>query len=142
LVVSERIKSLLISVCPKDVSVCPVTLRKIGKRSAKLEPPESGEPEDMFAELPASRRAPGVGKYFEILIRNESGYPPGGTPERVCAGCRRPTIGQHRKFRMTPKMWTGSRIFYMATTLYIIITDDLRCRIEKVHSTNVHFESI
>lgn len=143
-VVSERIKRLLISVCPKDVTACPVTLRKIGKHSAKLAPVvlESGEPEDMFAELPAARRTTDVGRYFEILIRNESGYPSGGAPKRVCAGCQRPTIGENRKLRMTPKMWTGSSIFYMATTLYIIITDDLRCRIERARSTNVRFESI
>jgi len=144
LVVSERVKRLLVSACPNDVVACPVTSRKIGKRSAKLEPviPESGEPEDMVAELSVARRTTDVGKYFEILIRNESGYPPGGTPKRFCAGCQRPAIGERRKFRMTPKMWMGNSIFYMATTLYIIVTDDLRGRIETVKPTNVRFESI
>jgi hypothetical protein len=144
LVVSERIKRLLVSACPNDVYACPVTLRKVGKRSAKLEPiePESGEPEDMLEGFHAYRRTTGVGKYFEILIRNESGYPPGGAPKRICSGCQRPTTGENRKLRMTPRMWRGNSIFYMATTLHIIVTDDLRLRIEKVHPTNVRLESV
>jgi Protein of unknown function (Gmx_para_CXXCG) len=144
LVVSERIKRLLVSACSKDVAACPVTLRKVGRRSPRLEPiePESGEPEDMLKELPTYRRPTGVGKYFEIIIKNESGYPRGGTPKRICAGCQRPTIGENRKFRMTPKMWKGNNIFYMATTLYIIATDDLRQRVERLRPTNVCFERI
>lgn len=38
LIVSERIKNVLIDSCSDDIAACPVILRKIGKREAKLPP--------------------------------------------------------------------------------------------------------
>ena len=43
---------------------------------------------------------------------------------------------------MTPEMWTGASIFHMKTTLYAIITDELRERLEAMRPTNVRFEKV
>jgi hypothetical protein len=142
LVVSERINRLFLSACRRDVASFQLTVRKVGKRSARLPPisPRTGEPEDMLREVPTTSATSGIGRYFEILLKNESGYPAGSSPRDVCSGCKRETIGKRRKLKMTRSMWTGSSIFYMATTLYIIVTDDLRKRIERMRPTNVLFE--
>lgn len=143
LVVSERIKRLLTATCGKDVVACAVKMRKIGKRSAELPPivPSSGEPEDMTAKIPPSRRAAGTNKYFEIVIRGESDYPAGASGRHVCPGCERPALGR-RSLRMTKSMWNGHAIFLMATTLYIIVTDELQHLLREVQPTNVLFKRI
>lgn len=142
LVVSERVKRLFEAACPKEIAACKVTMRRIGKRSPHLEPiePDSGEPEDMLEGIKESGRPRGVGKYFEIILKKESGDPPYGAPKRICSGCQRPTTGEDRRMRMTPRMWRGDAIFFMATTLHVIVTDDLRQSIERLRPTNVRFE--
>ena len=145
LLVSERIKNALVEFCPSDIAVCPVTSRKIGKREAKLPPPipSTGEPEDMIDEVPILRDTSEIAPYFEVLILKESEYPPGGTPTRVCPGCRRPDVDSStRVLRMTPEMWKGHNIFFLATTLYVVITDKLRERLVRHRPTNVFFEAI
>lgn len=145
LIVSERIKNALIDSCSDDIAVCPVTLRKISKREAKLPTPipSTGEPEDIIDEVPILEDKSEVGPYFEILLLKESGYPPGGTPINICSGCKRPDVDNStRELRMTPEMWKGGDIFFLATTLYIVITDKLRERLESFRPTNVVFEKI
>ena len=145
LIVSERIKNVLFDSCSGNISVCPVTLRKIGKREAKLAPPipSTGEPEDIIDEVPILGDTSEIGPYFEILMLKESKYPPGGTPISICPGCQRPDVDNStRELRMTPEMWKGDDIFFLTTTLYIVITDELKNRIENIHPTNVVFEEI
>jgi hypothetical protein len=145
LVVSERIKNLLSDMVSDDISICPVNLRKIGKREANLPPPmpSTGEPEDIIKEVPILRNKSDVGPYFEVIILNESSYPPGGTPTDICSGCKRPSVNNEtRKLQMTDQMLKGNSIFFLATTLYIIVTDELRKAIEKLHPTNVIFKAI
>jgi hypothetical protein len=143
-VVSDRVRILLLSACGDDIAACQVTLRKIGKRNAKLPPPmpSTGEPEDIINEVPLLDDPSVGGGYWEILVQHESGFPPGGTPISVCSVCKRPTIGPNREFRMTPEMWNGQAIFFLATTLYVIVTDGLKETIESLHPTNVIFEPV
>jgi len=145
LVVSERIRNILVTCWPDDIVACPVGLRKIGKREAKLPPPipVTGEPEDMISEVPLLADVSEIGSYFEILIQKESNYPPGGTPVRTCAGCGRPDVDNStRELRMTPEMWKGDHVFFLATTLYVIITDAVREQLEGLRPTNVIFEEM
>lgn len=105
--------------------------------------PSTGEPEDIINEVPILGDAFGVGSYYEILVRNESRYPPGGAPTRICPGCKRPEVdGAARELRMTPEMWNGDNIFFFATTLYVVITDVVRERLSLLGPTNVIFEKI
>jgi len=144
LVVTERVRDLLLRLAPNDIAICPVTLRKVGARSAALEPPipTTGEPEDIIDEMPLLDDPTTAGPYFEVVIRHESGLPPGGIPKSVCSGCRRVDIARNRQLRMTDEMWNGQTIFTMATTCYIIVTDDCKQAIESLCPTNVIFESI
>jgi hypothetical protein len=142
--VSDRVRDLLLTACVNDIAVCPVTLRKIGKRDAKLPPPipSTGEPEDIIDEVPLLDDPSAGGSYSEIVVLNESGFPPGGTPLSVCPGCKRPTIGPNREFRVRPEMWNGNTIFFLATTYQIIVTDGLKNAIEGLHPTNVIFKPV
>jgi hypothetical protein len=143
-VVTDRVRDLLITASGNDIAVCPVILRKIGKRNAKLSPymPSMGEPEDIINEVPLLDDPNSVGSYSEVVILHKSGFPPGGTPISICPGCRRAEIGLNREFRMTAEMWNGQSIFFMSTTLYVIVTDVLKQTIERLRPTNVVFKPI
>lgn len=143
-VVSDRVRDLLLREAGNDVAVRPVIMRKIGKRDANLPPPmpSTGEPEDMINEAALLDQASAAGSYSEFLVLHESGFPPGGTPISVCSGCRRPEIGPNRQLKMTPEMWKGEAIFFMATTLHVIVTDKLKKSIESIRPTNVIFEAV
>jgi hypothetical protein len=141
-VVTDRVRDLFLTASGNDIAVCPVILRKIGKRNAKLPPPvpSTGEPEDIINEVPILKDSSTVGSYSEAVVLHESGFPPGGTPISVCSGCGRPEIGRNRELRMTAEMWKGQAIFFLATTLHVIVTDALKKAIERLHPTNVSFE--
>lgn len=145
LVVSERIKNTLVESCSDDIAVCPVTLRKIGKREAKLPPPipSTGEPGDIIDEVPIIQDTSEIGPYYEIIMLKESAYPPGSTSTNICTGCKRLDLDNPtRELRMKPEMWRGDSIFFLATTLYVVIIDDVRKRVARDHPTNVAFEEI
>lgn len=122
-----------------------MNLRKIGKREANIPPPipSTGEPEDIIDEVPILQVTSEIGPYFEVLILKESEYPLGGTPTKICAGCNRPDVDDStRELRMKPDMWKGDNIFFLATTLYFVIIDEVRKRVAQLHPTNVVFEEI
>ncbi len=142
LVVSERIKNLMLEQCSKDIAVCDVVLRKTGKRDVNIpvQIPSSGEPGDIMDEAPLLQSHAKVGLYFEICVLDESGCPPGGEPKSVCSGCKRPEIDMcRREIRMRNEMWKGNQIFFLATNQYIIVTDELKRKLENMKPTNVIF---
>ena len=102
-----------------------------------------GRTERYIDQVPILKDTSTVGPYFEVLILNDSGYPPGGTPKGVCVGCGRQQIDSSaRELRMTPDMWQGQNIFLLATTLYVVITNELREHLTRERPTNVIFEEI
>jgi hypothetical protein len=150
LVVSERIKDLLLTFCPSEVAACPVTLRKVGKREAKLPAPmpKIGEPEEMINEVPLLLSKEALGPYFELLPLNESGHPPDRPVRSICPACRREDVDvmtqgepgdDPNRPHMRYEMWKGQKIFRLATTLWIIITDDLMRALSGVKPANVRF---
>lgn len=145
LVVSERMKNLLMKHCAEDIACREVRLRKIGNMEAKASPPipSTGEPADMISEVLLTTSYSEIGPYFEICIQKESGWPPGGEPVRFCPGCKRMEINDSkREIRMTNEMWKGDQIFFLATTLHVIVTDDLKREIENLKPTNLIFSKI
>jgi hypothetical protein len=114
LVVAERIKDLFLSSCGDDIAVCPIILRKIGKREAKLPTPmpSTGEPEDIINEVPLLSDMAGVGPYFQIIPLNESDYPRDRLPASTCSGCHlvdmKVVYPWDAKIRMTADMWRGT----------------------------------
>jgi len=145
MVVSERIKDFLLEQCHNDIETCPVVLRKVGKRDSKIPPliPASGEPEDMIDEITETIADDRIGTYFEICIKAKSGLPPGTDLGMICPSCKRRKIdNSRREIRMTEGMWKGNNIFFLATTLYVIITDDIKRMLECLRPTNVVFSEI
>lgn len=141
-VVSQRVRKLFESERVGGLAFYPVTLRKIGKREARLPAPmpSTGEPEDIIREVPLLKRTESVGPYYEMLILSQSRYPPGGEPMSVCSGCGREAIdNDKRQIVMRPSMWRGDDIFFLATTLYIVITDRLKRLLQDLKVTNVEF---
>lgn len=145
LVVSSRVREVLLRVCGDSIGAVEVTLGKIGKREARLPAPipSTGEPEDLIKDaMPLADRS-AVGPYFEVVPLGESGAPPGGIPRSICRGCLRPSIdSERRQLVMSEDMWLGAPIFYMATTLMVIVTDDLKSEIARLRPTNIVFESV
>jgi hypothetical protein len=144
-IVSQRIRDLLMEHCPADAGACPVQLGRIGSSEATLPPPipSTGEPEDMIEEAPLLDNHAGVGPYYEMAIAGESGLPDGCELVSVCPGCGRQEIDQvNRLLRMTDRMRNGRQLFILATTLYPVVTDDLKRKIEAIGSTNVAFENL
>jgi hypothetical protein len=144
LVVSERIKELLVSLCRDEIAVRPITLRKVGEREAKLAPPmpSSGEPEDIIHEVPLLRDKADVGPYYEIVPLKESDVPLNRPVKGVCSGCHREdveAIFDDVNPRMADEIWRGDSVFYLATTLYIIVTNDIKEALTRIHTNNVNF---
>lgn len=145
LVVSSRMRTLLTEVCGASIRVSEMKLGKIGKREATLPAPipQSGEPEDLMAEAEPLADRSTVGPYCEIVPTTESGWPPGGAPVAVCDGCLRQEINNEtRQLKMTQAMWRGAPIFFLATTLWIIVTDETKNRILARRPTNIAFEPV
>jgi hypothetical protein len=142
-VISERVRQLFESLRLARVSYSPVTLRKVGKREARLPAPipSTGEPEDIIYEVPLLTRTDTVGPYFELVIQSESDYAPGAQPLSVCSGCGRETFPDgNARFVMEDSMWKGADIFFLAGTLYMVVTDRVRQALENLRVTNVLFE--
>jgi hypothetical protein len=144
-IVSHRIKDLFEKRAIAEVAFAKVELRKVGKREAKLPPPipASGEPEDLINEAPLLSDTSTIDHYYELIVLNESGYPPGGKPKSICSGCGRPDVDvRKRRIVMTPEMWKGDKIFFLATTLHIIVTNELKELLERNNPTNLVFKEI
>ena len=141
--VSERIREKLESLKLREIAFAEVTLRKVGKKSAKLPAPipSTGEPEDIVNEVatiefPKTRR-----RYFELCVYGRSAPPPGRELLSVCAACGGKTFNWTRggKLIMTDSMWTGVDVFVLETTAIILITDTLKQELQKLQPTNVEF---
>ena len=142
-VISERVRRLFESLRLASVSYSPVTLRKVGKREARLPAPipSTGEPEDIIHEVPLLTRTDTVGPYFELVIQSESGNAPGAEPRSVCSGCGREIFPDgDARFVMADSMWKGADIFFLTSTLYIVVTDRVRQALQDLRATNVQFE--
>ena len=146
LVVSERIKESLVSLCRDEIAVRPITLRKVGKREAKLAAPmpSTGEPEDIIHEVPLLSDKAGVGPYYEIFPLKESDVPHNRPVKSVCSGCRREDVDvvyphNVNRPRMADEIWRGESVFFLATTLYIIVTNDIKEALTRIHANNVTF---
>ena len=141
-VVSKRIKDLFETMGIGGISLCPVILRKIGKRAARLTPqaPVTGEPEDFINEVPPQIQTASIGPYFELVVQSKSGFAPGCEPFTTSSGCGRKTFANpDPEFIMVESMWNGADIFFWADTHYIVVTDRLKQSLQSLRVTNVEF---
>jgi hypothetical protein len=141
-VVAERIENLLTNASVTGAVFCPVTLRRVGKRSANLPPPvpNTGEPEDIINEVELLESVDKVGQYYEMIITAKSQRPPGAEVYRICAACGREIYNSEtRRLVMRPDMWRGDGVFFLATTLWIVVTEAVKQILEAASATNVNF---
>jgi len=141
-VVSERMKRIVFDELSGDVDIVPVQLRKIGKLIAKLPPaiPFSGKPEAIIDEAELNNPDDSIGTYYQILVRSESDYPTGGIPVSTCPVCKRKSIDdEKRELVMKEEMWQGQHIFFLRTTLHVVVTEPLAKKIRSAQASNVDF---
>jgi len=161
IIVAKRIKSLMESAGIRDIAFCPVTMRKVGRRSPKTPPrvPRSGEPEDLMNDIKSSTARNSTFYYFQLLVCAESGYPPGTEPGPVCKVCgqerqdwksesslsRKRWATQQKAWKeltheVLLSVWKGSPIFRLAAQGTVLITDELKDRLQEIGATNVVFK--
>lgn len=141
-VVSERMKKMVFEELSGAVDIVPIELQKVGKPkpnvtagTASLESTTSGR-----SRLESLDSDELVGPYYQILVRAESDYPKGGLPLSTCSVCKREYIEEEkRELIMKEDMWRGQPIFFLKTTLYVVVTEALAEKIRKAHATNVDF---
>lgn len=149
LLVSGRVRDLLVDACRDDVAMFAVTLRKVGKRNAKLPAPIpiSGEPEDIINEVPLLDDPSGVGPYYEVIPRHASNEPPGRIIESSCTACGRVKnkavySSRPEPLRMTEATWKGHSIFYLGGTLHIVVTDKVKKALQSVRPSNLQLTEV
>jgi hypothetical protein len=141
-VVSQRIRDALVDSAINGCVLVPVVPRRIGKRRATLPPPvpSNGEPEALLAEIGPILDPLKVPPYYELVVTAESRQPPGAELEAVCDLCGRETYDDSaRQLVMEPEMWNGDDVFFLRTTLWIIVTDSVKTLLERLRPTNLAF---
>lgn len=141
-VVSEKMKRMVFDQLSGDVEIVPVQLRKIGKLNMKLATgiPDSGKPEAINDKTELNNSDNSIGAYYQVLVRSESDYPQGGTPVSVCPVCKRISIEEeNRELIMKEEMRRGQQIFFLRTTLHVVVTEPLAEKIRSAQASNVEF---
>jgi hypothetical protein len=94
----------------------------------------------MLDELERLATHEGVGPYHEMIVHAESGLPRGVPHLTICEGCGRSSYDEDaRETAMYPDMWRGAPVFLLATTLWVIVTDEVRQVLQRMKATNVRF---
>ena len=136
-VISERIKTLIFDALTDVVDIVPIHLRKLGNRQIMPMPAnDSTQPDQSFADDTEQT----VPKFYQVLVRAESDYPKGGSPVSECPVCKHKLIeDQERELVMTEKLWGGQAIFFLKTSLHVVVTEALVEKIRAVQASNVEF---
>jgi hypothetical protein len=141
-VVSQRVKDLFEEHEIAGVVFRPVVITKVGRRKAtsRVPMPRTGEPEDIIHRVKPEKDPSRFGPLYEMLIVVESGRPPGAEITHVCPGCGRGEYDDaKREFVLTQRMIPATDVFYLATTLWIIVNEEVRQIILDNQWTNVEF---
>lgn len=127
--VSARVHNALTTVPLRGAVFVPVTVR-LGRRVSA----------DRRASSVMSDSEASAATYHEMVVRAESGLPPGVEPVRYCGVCGRRSFDRDRReLVMRPDMWNGEQVFLLATTMWIVITDPVKSLLEGLGPTNVEF---
>jgi hypothetical protein len=124
MVVSARMKNLIFDDLTSDVEVVPINLRKIGRH---IYNPEQSE----------------IQSYYQVLLKSESDYPKGAEPVSICPVCKQEDFeDRNRELVMRDDIWRGQQIFFLKTTLYMVVTAELAEKIKNTGATNVDFVTL
>ena len=129
-VVSERVHTALTMAPLRGAGFVPVQLR-LGRRVSA-----DRRASEVMAEAEGAQ-------YYELVVRAESGFPPGVEPVTYCGSCgRRSFDHEKRQLVMQPEMWKGEQIFLLGTTQWIMVTEQVKQVIESLQPANVEFLSL
>lgn len=143
ILVSARVREALLQLQGSGLTFWPVTLRKVGRREAKIRTPmpRIGEPEDIMEESPLLADHESVGPYFEMLVEPQSKLPPHRASLTRCRGCGWVKSDvEESGYVMNESLWPGLDIFGLAEVYAVIVTDRIRDTLRKIKATNVGFE--
>jgi len=141
-VVSPKVKLLFERYAITGVQFCPAVIDKVGKRDSKGPVPvaSTGEPEDIIDEVEAERNPAEFGPLYEMVVTSISGRPPGAEITSRCPACGCEEFDQSRRIiALTETMIPATDIFYLATTLHIIVNDKVREIAWRNRLTNAEF---
>lgn len=141
-VVSPKVKSLFEQHEITGIRFCPAVIDKVGKRDSQGPIPiaATGEPEDIVEEVEAERDPSEFGPLYEMVVVSTSGRPPGAEITSRCPACGREEFDQSKRIiTLTEAMIPFTDIFFLATTLYIMVNDRVREIAWRNGLTNVEF---
>jgi hypothetical protein len=144
-VVSDRVKRLFEDRGFAGAAFWPAVPRRIGRRRARgpAPVPSTGEPEDLIDEVPLVREPSVVGPYHEMVVTGESARPPGADVVSTCAACGRESFDTARRaLVMNPAMWRGQDVFFLATTLGIVVTEAVKTELTRAGASNIRLEPL
>ncbi|PKK99838.1 MAG: hypothetical protein CVV56_09235 [Tenericutes bacterium HGW-Tenericutes-1] len=125
--VSEKVKNIFEENKVKGVSFFKIIVDKIEDKVAKYSFVVSDE----------------VQVYYNMVINSSSKRPPGADIISICDLCGYELYNkEQRQIQMNLDMWLGEDIFYLNTTLHIIITEKVKNIIEQCGFNNIFAEEI
>lgn len=141
-IVSARVHDALKEHKIRGAALCEVMWQRLGSTPPTLPAPlpPDGETESLIDV--GTRYAEGMPapEYFELVPTAASKLPPGVVLREVCEACGREDLDLHnRYFGIGQEHWNGEDVFMLATTLHVVVTDDVKRLLEKERSTNVDF---
>lgn len=144
-VVSERVRDLFSTMGVEDIEFRPVTLRKIGKREARLPQTLTSacEPSGMPESVPKPSMTDELGPYYHLIVHGRSGRLPGDEPLWVCPQCgweRSPSL-LAVKLVMLESMWKGHEVFFLGSTSFLMVTGRIKVALQNMRATNVVYRS-
>lgn len=141
-IVSSKVKIIFEQQKITGVEFCPAVVEKVGKRVSVGPIPiaSTGEPEDIIEEIEGEQKPAEFGPLYEMVITSVSGLPPGAEAVTQCSACGREDFDQSKRvLALTENMLPLTDVFFLATSLYIIVTDKVREVCWRSEFTNVEF---
>jgi len=127
----------------RGVEFCPALVRCIGQSHpfAPVPLPDTGNAEEIFEVIERETDLDKFGTFYEMVVTAESRRAH-GIKIRRCSICGYERIrygDKKRKFVLTEDMLPDADVFYLADTLYVIVTDEVRRAIVDSQLSNAEF---
>lgn len=78
-----------------------------------------------------------------MIITSYSKSPPGAEIISTCEYCGREEFDRNkRRIEMNEDMWDGQDIFFLNTTIWMLVTDRVQNILKELEATNIVFEPL
>jgi hypothetical protein len=141
--VSERVRAALSKAPELGVVFKRVKLENVGKDTYSdqwVRPQKLQEEDDVMRHVRKLGDISKVTPYFELVITSESKTVAGPSPPpEACPYCSivRYDLGT-RQYEFKPEMWSGRHIFYLRSTLRIVISEQMKNLFELENFSNIN----